>query len=119
MKSFETSTKSTIGLAQSFVMRARISLNNGNKQYKIPFSAPTINSAFISDVISRLNSSGIRRKYAGIAAVLVPSNNMFQYYSINGEKQLFNEFIVDFTNFSYLYAINCYFFDLFCPKIKP
>ena len=97
MKSFETSTKSTIGLAQSFVMRARISLNNGNKQYKIPFSAPTINSAFISDVISRLNSSGIRRKYAGIAAVLVPSNNMFQYYSINGEKQLFNEFIVDFT----------------------
>lgn len=97
MKSFEEGNKSTIGLAQSFIMRARIALKNKNSNYKIPFSAPTINGSFIADVASRLNSSGIRRKYAGIAAVLVPSHNMIQYYNFNGKRLLFNEFISEFT----------------------
>lgn len=97
MRSFETGNRSTIGLAQSFIMRARIALEQGNYNYKIPFSAATINSMFIADVISNLNKKGIRRKYAGIAAVLVPSHNMMQYYrGDTGEPLLFEDYISEF-----------------------
>ena len=98
MRSFETGNRSTIGLAQSFIMRARIALEQGNYNYKIPFSAATINSMFIADVISNLNKKGIRRKYAGIAAVLVPSHNMMQYYRGDaGESMLFEDYISEFS----------------------
>lgn len=74
----------TIGLAQAFLDRAREALSK-NEVPNIPFSAATINGAFISDVASRITKSGIRRKYDGIAAVLSPSYNMISYFRFTNE----------------------------------
>lgn len=69
----------TIGLAQAFLNKARAALKEGERP-NIPFSAATINGAFIADVASRLTKKGIRRKYSGIAAVLSPAYNMMSYF---------------------------------------
>ena len=69
----------TIGLAQAFLNKARQALKD-NERPNIPFSAATINGAFIADVASRLTKKGIRRKYSGIAAVLSPSYNVMSYF---------------------------------------
>ena len=74
----------TIGLAQAFLNKARQALSK-NEVPNIPFSAATINGAFIADVASRITKSGIRRKYDGIAAVLSPSYNMISYFRYLGE----------------------------------
>lgn len=92
MESFEQGNKSTTGLAQSFLVKAKKALDDENIAFEIPFSAPTINGAFISDVVASINKKGIRRKYSGIASVLVPSYSMIQYYNYNGKKMMFNEF---------------------------
>ena len=69
----------TIGLAQAFLNKARQALEN-EETPNIPFSAATINGAFIADVASRLTKKGIRRKYAGIAAVLSPAYSIMPYF---------------------------------------
>lgn len=74
----------TIGLAQAFLNKARVALK-ANEVPSIPFSAATINGAFIADVASRITKSGIRRKYDGIAAVLSPSYDMMSYFRYLGE----------------------------------
>ncbi len=91
IRSFATGDKDTLGLAQSFVTLAEKSLQNSSLEYVLPFSAATINGAFIATVTSTLVKKGIRRKYDGVAAVLVPSNNMIQYYTIDGYNYTFNE----------------------------
>lgn len=78
----------TIGLAQAFLAKAEVAMAEANASVKIPFSAATINSTFISTIVSMLNKKGIRRKYAGIAAVLTPSYNMMQYYRYDGKTKL-------------------------------
>ena len=101
IKSFSTGSKDTIGLAQSYLLKAAEELANGNVDVKLPFSDPTLVGAFVADLVSNINKSGIKRHYAGIAAVLVPSRGMIQYYTIpvtneNGEVEyrqfMYNDF---------------------------
>lgn len=102
IKSFETGTKDTLGIAQIFVQKARTSLDNYKKthqdfKFEIPFSAATISPAFISSVASDINKSAIRHKYEGYAGVLNPSHNMMMYYRTYNDKgmeqtMLFPEF---------------------------
>lgn len=89
---FLNNDRDTIGLAQSFIMKANKSLQDNNLDYKIPFSAPTINGAFIATITSLINKRGIRRKYAGFAGVLNPSHDMIQYYRVDGITYTFNKF---------------------------
>ena len=84
MDAFLTNDRDTIGLAQSFIMKANESLQDANIKFKIPFSAPTIKNAFLATITSLINKKGIRRKYAGFAGVLTPSFNMMQYYTLDG-----------------------------------
>ena len=91
MSAFETGNRNTTGLAQSFLIKAAKALKDENIKYEIPFSGPTINATFISDVVSSINKKGIRRKYSGIASVLVPSHNMIQTFRINGKTMMFDE----------------------------
>lgn len=91
VQSFMNDDKDTLGLAQSFVYLANESFKNANLEYKLPFSASTINGAFVSTTTSNLVKRGIRRKYAGVASVLVPSNNMMQYFNIDGLNYKFEE----------------------------
>jgi len=87
---FINNDRDTIGLAQAFVMKANQSLQDNSLQYRIPFSAPTINGAFIATIISLINKSGIRRKYSGFAGVLNPSYNYIQYYRIGDSTMDYN-----------------------------
>lgn len=77
--SFKTK-EDTIGLAQAFLTKAEEAIRDSDANVNIPFSASTINGAFISTITSMLTKKGIRRKYAGVAAVLNPSYDMIQYY---------------------------------------
>ena len=49
--------------------------------YKIPFSAGTINGIFNSTVTSSLVKDAIRRHYDGVESVLNPSYGIQQYYN--------------------------------------
>ena len=77
--SFKTK-EDTIGLAQAFLTKAEEAIRDSDATVNIPFSASTINGAFIATITSMLTKKGIRRKYAGVAAVLNPSYDMIQYY---------------------------------------
>lgn len=92
IEAFEQGNRDTTGLAQSFLVKAKKALNDNNIEYEIPFSAPTINATFVADVVSAINKKGIRRKYSGVASILVPSYNMIQYYRHNGKVMMFEEF---------------------------
>ena len=78
---FSSGRKDTLGLAQAFVQKATEAIRN-KKEFNLPFSAATINGAFISDIASSINKGGIRHKYDGLSGVLNPSFNMIQYYRI-------------------------------------
>lgn len=91
IQSFETGDTETIGLAQSFVKLAQKSLQRSDLEFTLPFSANTINGKFISVVSSNLVKAGIKRKYAGIGAVQNPSNNIMQYWTVDGQNLTFKE----------------------------
>ena len=87
-----SSGKDTMGLAQSYLLKAAKILNeNPDANVKIPFSDPTLLGAFTANIISNINKKGIRRKYAGIASVLVPSRGMIQYYNFGGYQMMYDK----------------------------
>ena len=89
--SFMGKDKDTLGLAQAFVMKAEDSLAKSSLKFKLPFSAATVNGAFIATVTSMLNKKGIRRKYDGLAGVLCPSHDAIQYYKIGSTTLTYDE----------------------------
>ncbi|MDY5929503.1 MAG: hypothetical protein SPJ27_05650 [Candidatus Onthovivens sp.] len=90
IKSFSKGNKDTMGLAQSYLIKASQELAKDPKaKVNIPFSDPTVLGAFTSNVASEINKRGIKRKYAGIASVQVPSRGMIQYFNYDGEKMLY------------------------------
>jgi len=89
--SFKSESRDTLGLAQSFIQIASSYINEANIKYRLPFSSNQINGVFVSTINSRLTSSGIRRKYAGIISVLTPSYNMMQYYQVNGQRFTYDQ----------------------------
>lgn len=93
IKAFQSGTKDTLGLAQSFVKLAQKSFDENNLEYKIPFSSSSINGIFNSTVTSSLIRDAIRRHYNGVAAVLNPSYGVMQYYNIDGNNYRYEELI--------------------------
>lgn len=90
IKSFSKGNKDTMGLAQSYLIKASQELAKDPKaKVNIPFSDPTVLGAFTSNVASEINKRGIKRKYAGIASVQVPSRGIIQYFNYDGEKMLY------------------------------
>ena len=62
---------------------AKVLVSNLRKDHiKIPFSNPNFYSAFVKDVITKMNTDFISRYYPGLGAVLVPSEGMIQLYDI-------------------------------------
>jgi hypothetical protein len=84
IESFNSGNKDTLGLAQSFISLAQRSINDNKITYKIPFSSSSINGIFNSTVTSQLIKKSIRRHYSGVAAVLNPSFNVIEYYTVGG-----------------------------------
>lgn len=92
IESFESDDRDTIGLAQAFVLKASKALKDGNFEYRLPFSADTVNGIFISTVSSMINKSGIKRKYDGFAGVLSPAYNQIQFYRVGGKTYMYRKF---------------------------
>lgn len=92
IESFESGDRDTIGLAQAFVLKASKALKDGNFEYRLPFSADTVNGIFISTVSSMINKSGIKRKYDGFAGVLSPAYNQIQFYRVGGKTYMYRKF---------------------------
>lgn len=84
IEAYAKGDRDTLGLAQAFLANAEKLLREGDLNFKFPFSAATVHGSFISTVASLFTKSAIRRKYAGIAAVLTPSYDMITVY--NGNK---------------------------------
>ena len=93
IEDFSSGSKDTIGLAQSYLMKASRELANGNIDVKIPFSDPTLKGAFIANLVSNLNKKGIRQRYAGIADVLIPSRGMITTFNVGGMRDNYSGFV--------------------------
>ena len=80
MDTFSSGNKETIGLAQAFIRKAEQALKDKNLKVELPLSAETITPIFFNTVGAMINKRGIKRKYAGMGAVQVPSYGlMFTY----------------------------------------
>jgi len=91
--------RDTKGLAQTFLMQAaQVLQKDPHANINIPFSDPTVLGAFTANVVAQINKSGIRRKYAGIASVQVPSRNTMQYYNVGGSQMMFEKFAKTIAN---------------------
>jgi len=51
----------------------------------LPISDRKFYKPFISEIIDKLNKSGIIRRYTGFAGVLSGGNNLVQMYELNGK----------------------------------
>lgn len=99
IESFSRGNKDTMGLAQSYLEKAaKILKSTPNADINIPFSDPTLIGAFVAGVNSSINKKGLRRKYAGIAAVQVPSRGMIQYFNYNGKQMTYEKFAREIYN---------------------
>lgn len=92
IEDFSSGSKDTIGLAQSYLMKAAKMLAEGKVDVKIPFSDPTLKGAFIANLVSNLNKKGIRERYAGIADVLVPARGMITSFKVGNFRGTYPEF---------------------------
>lgn len=86
IQAFQSGTKDTLGLAQSFITLATNSMKDNKIQYHIPFSSSSINGIFNSTVTTNIIKKAIRRHYAGVSAVLNPSHNVMVYHEIDGKR---------------------------------
>ena len=91
IRMFSTGSRDTLGLAQAYLAKAQKIFEQTGVVSDIPFSDPSVIGAFSSNLISNINKSGIRRRYAGIAAVLVPSRGMIQYYRLDDLTFTYND----------------------------
>jgi hypothetical protein len=89
--SFASGSKSTLGLAQSFMDVAEKTL--GTDAFNgVPFSAPTIVGSFISEVAAMINRKGIRRRYAGLQTVQTPAHGYKHYYMVGENAVTYKQF---------------------------
>lgn len=88
LKSFDDSTSNKASLAEAIVYNMKKELSKYLKiseaDVKLPFSDNNLLGAVISNVTSMINKTAIKRKYPGIASVLIPSHGAIQIYNANG-----------------------------------
>ena len=84
LDSFQNSSSNRSDLADALVYNLKQKLGNGDSlidaEVWIPFSDTTVLSKLISTITSQINKSAIKRKYAGIASVMVPAYDLIKIY---------------------------------------
>lgn len=65
----------------------------------LPISDRKFYSTFVKEIISDLNKSSIRRKYAGLGGVLNPSSNIMQLYESGGKSYLWGDLLINARRF--------------------
>jgi hypothetical protein len=72
--------------------------NIENIEQKIPFSDTSVLSSVVGSITSNINKTAIKRKYSGLAAVLVPAYDIIKVYKQKQEdgstKDALNEDII-------------------------
>lgn len=90
LDTFDSATKAELGLAQSFIRTAQNAILNetGLDNVILPYSSESIKGSFVTAVISLINKTGIKRKYAGFGGVQVPADKTMQHYhlTVNGQR---------------------------------
>ena len=61
---------------------AKVLINVFSQDDRIPFSNQNFYSAFVKDVITRMNNEFITRYYSGTGAILIPSHGIIQLFDI-------------------------------------
>ena len=81
-KTFLSGEKDNISLAISFMQLVRPELEKdfSSMKYRIPFDDPNIFGAFLNGFTNNINQTAIRRTYAGIGAILNPSQDFITVY---------------------------------------
>ena len=72
--------------ATEFTNNLNKEFNTADFKYKIPFSAGSIYSKFMTMLASRMNSDSIRRTFGGMGAVMKPSFGYVKYYHFDGNE---------------------------------
>lgn len=62
--------------------------NSKNLNFKVPFSANSINSVFITMLASKMNSNSIKRTFSGMGAIMIPSYGSSKRYYFDGTEKL-------------------------------
>lgn len=93
IENFSSGSKDTIGLAQSYLMKASKLLGQKGVKLKIPFSDKSLVGAFYSNLVSNVNKAGIRRRFAGIADVLVPSRGMITTINVGLGNMMWSDYV--------------------------
>ena len=93
IENFNSGSKDTIGLAQSYLMKASKLLEQKGAKLKIPFSDKSLVGAFYSNLVSNVNKAGIRRRFAGIADVLCPARGMITTFNIGLGSMMWSDFV--------------------------
>lgn len=77
---------------------AQVLMHNLKKDgIQIPFSNQTFYGAFVKDIITRMNTDFISRKYTGIGAVLAASQGIVQLYDVDITKEDGSTFTTQMT----------------------
>ena len=108
IESFIKNDRGITSIAKTFVNIANENLRNNNYKidFKLPFSAATINDSFVATISSDIVKNVIKRRYYGMQGVLTPSYDMVMTYkTADGKQMLFDkfvEYIQSMPEFSYI-----------------
>lgn len=84
LESFKNSSNNRSDLADKLIYNLKQRLGDGdnliNAGVYIPFSDTAVLSKLIANITSQINKTAIKRKYAGIAAVMVPAYDLIKIY---------------------------------------
>ena len=83
----------SVGLSKKIIDEIALDIENlsADSELKIPFSDSNLLSLTVSTISSSLNRTAIKRKFPGIASVLVPSYNIIQLYDVNNKLTYFDD----------------------------
>lgn len=109
LKSFDDSSSNKASLAEAVVYNLKKELGKYLKiseaDVKLPFSDNNLLGAAISNVTSTINKNAIKRKYPGIASVLIPSHGAIQIYNSNGIDYTYSQAQLSGVNFNHLFNL--------------
>lgn len=88
----------SLGLTEAYLSFVKDNINGNTllseQRYKIPFDDPNVFNKFYSGFISGINRDIIKRKYAGIGAVLNPSHDLITLFDMgDGTTATYDELI--------------------------
>lgn len=98
IKSFSRQGRNSTTLAESIIYNIQQQLSTildvtDDQQIFVPFSDNNILGSAISTITSNINNTAIKRKYPGIASILVPAYDIYKVYRIGNRDYTYSDLI--------------------------